>query len=64
MYRSQKLGIRTIGKVSISESPLWSLTAHTWMGCWPGLLTGVVDAVDRMNLAEITDCKTETLYAS
>ncbi|MEK9628667.1 MAG: DUF503 domain-containing protein [Nitrospinota bacterium] len=26
-----------------------------------GLLTKVVDAVDRMNLAEIVDCKTETL---
>ena len=26
-----------------------------------GLLTRVVDAIDRMNLAEITDCKTETM---
>ena len=26
-----------------------------------GLLTKVVDAVDRMNLAEIVDCKTETM---
>ena len=27
-----------------------------------GLLTKVVDAIDRMNLAEITDCKTETMH--
>ena len=26
-----------------------------------GLLTKVVDAIDRMNLAEMVDCKTETL---
>ena len=26
-----------------------------------GLMTKVVDAIDRMNLAEIVDCKTETL---
>ena len=26
-----------------------------------GLMSKVVDAVDRMNLAEIVDCKTETL---
>ncbi|MBT3183306.1 MAG: DUF503 domain-containing protein [Nitrospina sp.] len=26
-----------------------------------GLMTKVVDAIDRMNLAEITDCKTETM---
>lgn len=26
-----------------------------------GLLTKVVDAIDRMNLAEITDCKTEIM---
>ena len=26
-----------------------------------GLLSKVIDAIDRMNLAEIVDCKTETL---
>ena len=26
-----------------------------------GLMTKVVDAIDRMNLAEITNCKTETM---
>lgn len=26
-----------------------------------GLVTKVVDAIDRMNLAEITNCKTETM---
>ena len=26
-----------------------------------GLMSKVVDAIDRMNLAEIVDCKTETL---
>lgn len=26
-----------------------------------GLMTKVVDAIDRMNLAEIVDCKTETI---
>ena len=29
-----------------------------------GLVTKVVDAIDRMNLAEMVDCKTETLSMS
>ena len=46
VWQSLHIGISAVG----SDSPYMD-----------GLLTKVADAVDRMNLAEIVDCKTETL---
>ncbi|MBC8282732.1 MAG: DUF503 domain-containing protein [Nitrospinae bacterium] len=46
VWQSLHIGISAIG----SDRPYMD-----------GLLTKVVDAIDRMNLAEIVDCKTETL---
>ena len=46
VWQSLRIGISAVG----SDSPYMD-----------GLLTKVVDAIDRMNLAEMVDCKTETL---
>ncbi|MZG53326.1 MAG: DUF503 domain-containing protein [Nitrospinae bacterium] len=46
VWQSLHIGISAVG----SDSPYMD-----------GLLTKVVDAIDRMNLAEMVDCKTETL---
>ena len=46
VWQSLHIGISAVG------------SNHPYMD---GLMSKVVDAIDRMNLAEIVDCKTETL---
>ena len=53
----RKWAIRMFGKAFISG---YRQSVQT-VPMMDGLMSKVVDAIDRMNLAEIVDCKTESL---